>query len=226
MSGYGSGPFGFGPFGVGPPTETTNRLYERLPEAYRREDQGEQFKRFIASFTDILGEVEMMIDRFDYLTPPDVVSGDTSDLVNPHTADEAWLPWLAQLVGVRRLSSTVSVLRDRIASPAKFQAGTKEAVREAAKEVLVGEQHVEVYSHTTNVSPLGGATQWDMLIVTRATETLSDPTLEVIRLGAKPAGVKLYHRTYTTTWDAIEAAFPTWAAMEGKTWDEIEEAGL
>jgi hypothetical protein len=207
-------------------SEASDRLYERLPEVYRTEDPDEVFKRYIASVTDTLGAVETLTDRFDYITLPEGEPDDTSDLVDPYAADDAWIPWLAQLVGIHDLSSVMMENRDRIASDTKFQAGTKESMRQAAKGALNGEQHVEVYSHSNDVDPLGDGDQWDVLVVTRGTETIGDPLAEIIRLDAKPAGVLLYHRTYTTTWDAIEAAFPTWADIEGKTWSEIEEAGL
>lgn len=206
----------------------TERYYQALPEAYRLEDAKTDWtlKKFLSGVLEQQNDIEVLIDRFDYDAPPVGAIGDTSDLVDPVTADAAWLPWLQQLVGLRTTSSDVAVMRSRIASPTKFRGGTKAAIREAAKTVLTGDKHVEVYDHTTDVSALGAAGQWDVLIVTRATETVSSPITEVIRVGAKPAGIILYHRTYTTTWDAIEAAFPTWADMEGKTWSEIEEAGL
>jgi hypothetical protein len=206
----------------------TEAYYASLPEAYRLEDAKVDWtmKRFVSGILDQQGDIETLIDRFNFDALPDGVIGDTSDLVDPAVADAEWLPWLQQLVGLRTTSSSIATMRSRIASPTKFQGGTKAAIKEVVKNVLTGDKHVELYDHTTDVSALGGAGQWDVLIVTRATETVSSPITEVIRVGAKPAGIILYHRTYTTTWAAIEAAFPTWADMEGKTWNEIEEAGL
>lgn len=209
-------------------SEDGERLWERLPQTYRTEDDTNnwQMKRYLSGTTDQLGEIGVLIDRINYIDPPEGEPGDTSDLVDPNAADVEWLPWLAQLLGVRVLSGNEAADRAKLSSPAKFQAGTKSAIRVAAQNVLSGEKHVEVYDHTTNVSGVGLGGQWDVLIVTRDTETLSDPIAEVIKVGAKPAGVKLWHITYTATWDAIEAAFPTWADLDAATWGEIEEAGL
>lgn len=209
-------------------SDATERLYGRLPQVYRSEDEGQDWllKKWLSGVVDQLGDVEVLIDRFAYVTPDEGVPNDTSDLVDPVTADAEWLPWLAQLVGVKLPTGDEASRRALISSPAKFKAGTKAAIKAAVQTVLTGEKHVEVYDHSTDSSTIGAAGQWDVLIVTRGTETSSDPIAAVIALGAKPAGVKLWAKTYSTTWDALEAGMPTWTGWDARTWSEVEETGL
>lgn len=158
-----------------------------------------------------------------------VLTGSTSELVTPEVADDAWLPWLAQLVGVQlnpNLTRQAKVAAIRSAS-AGWQSGTKAAIAAAAQTALTGSQYVRVFDHSIAAPGDGG--QWDVLILTRTSET-PDPAAvltAVVAQGAKPAGVVLYHASYAASWDAIVADFPTWAAIEGAgSWTAIEEAGL
>lgn len=88
---------------------TTERLYDRLPGLYREADETHDhaLKRYAALTVDQAADVEDLFDRIDYrdLAEGGAV-GDTSDLVDPDTADGLWLPWLAQLVGVRASEDT------------------------------------------------------------------------------------------------------------------------
>lgn len=205
---------------------TTERVYSNLPEIWRTQDElsGWELKSYLSSVLDQFGDVETMIDRFNFDALPDGQPEDTSDLVDPYAADVKWLPWLAQLVGQQIVSATTSITRSRIASPNKFKAGTKTAMAEAAKNVLTGEQRVTIFDHSTSAPGNGG--QWDILIITKSSETVSDPAAEIIRVGAKPAGIILHTTTFEATWAAIEAGLPTWADWDAKTWGEIEETGL
>lgn len=201
-------------------------LYSKLPEAWLLEDEKNDWvlKRWLSGVGDQWAAVEVMIDRFQFDAIPIGAPGDTSDLVDPAVADVAWLPWLAQLVGQKVISSNPAVTRARISSANKFRSGTKLAIAEACKGVLTGEQRVTIYDHTVTVPGDGG--QWDLLILTKGSETVSSPKAEVIRLGAKPAGIILHESTFDTTWAAIEAALPTWGDWDTKTWTQIEEEGL
>lgn len=154
---------------------------------------------------------------------------DTSDLVDPWAADPAWLPWLARLVGVNLVASlTVPEQRDAVAyATSGFRAGTKEAIAAAARSALTGTKHVEVYDHSISAPGNGGP--WDILLVTRGTETPNVNTVlrAVTTKNAKPAGVVLHHRAYDTAWDTVEANYPTWQAVEAAgSWNAIQEAGL
>jgi hypothetical protein len=152
----------------------------------------------------------------------------TSDLVDPALADPAWLPWLSQLVGVA-LSPGMSTAERRaaIASAASgWRAGTKASIAAVVAAQLTGTKQVSIYDHSVN-SP-GDGTMWDVLIVTRASETPDPDAIPAIveRAGVKPAGVTLHIVTYSTSWDVLEAERPTWADWDGSSWTQIEETGL
>jgi hypothetical protein len=209
-------------------SETTERVYERLPQVYRREDalQDWQMKKYLASVLEIQDVVSVLIDRFTYTPPDDGVSADTSDLVDPMTADEAWLPWLGQLVGVRiNKALTVAQQRDAIRTALSgTQAGTKTSIANAAKTALTGSQTVYVHSFSDD-GGIGAGGQWDILLLTLSEETVGDPVAAVIAAGAKPAGVKLWHLLYGASWDTIEASYSTWADWDAETWNDIEQTG-
>lgn len=210
-------------------SETTERLYERLPDAYKSEDANIDypFKRWLSGVGDVLGDVDTLITRFDYTPPEDGTPSDTSDLVDPDTADEAWLPWLAQLVGVKlNAYDTLATHRMRIGSALSgIKAGTKTAVAEAAKRVLTGTKTVYVYDHSTTAGIAAGG-QWDVLVLTVQGETISDPLVEIIKAGAKPAGIKLWHMYFGAQWGTLEVSRPTWTDWETVTWQQLEETGL
>lgn len=215
-----------------PAGAATDRLYGRLPDHYRDADAGLDYPlyRWLAGLGAVLSQVEDLIDRIDYVAPGDGgAAGDTSDLVDPTVADVDWLPWLAQLVGVQ-LSPALSEAEKRDAilyASAGWRAGTKSAVAAAAKTELTGTRYAKVYDHSVSVPGDGG--MWDVLIVTRTSET-PDPSrvlAAVVRRGAKPAGVVLHHRAYEASWDTVVSTYPTWAALEAAgSWIKIQEAGL
>lgn len=214
------------------PGPTLPRLYSRLPEHYRTADavNGFVLYRWLAGVCSQVGALEQLIARLDFYTVNDGGSpGDTSELTDPVAADPRWLPWLAQLVGVTLdLSLSDAERRDAIAfASSGWRAGTKRAVADAARVALTGTKYAQVYDHSISSPGDGGV--WDVLIVTRATET-ADPA-EVLRTviarGAKPAGVVLRHRSYDTSWTLVETKFPNWNAIEAAgSWNAIQEAGL
>lgn len=211
-------------------TDTTERFYAALPEYVRINDEalGWPLKSWLSGMGDELGAVDDLINRFMYVPPEDGAGYRTSDLTDPSTADAAWLPWLAQLVGIK-LNTSLSVADQRTiiaTSLAGAKAGTKAAIIQAAQTVLTGSKFIQLHDHST-VGNIGGATQWDILIVTNALETTSDPALAVIALGAKPAGVLLHSTTYTASWATLEASRPQWVpGWDGNTWQQIESTGL
>lgn len=152
---------------------------------------------------------------------------DTSDLGDPTTADAAWLPWMAQLVGVDlNPDLTPTQARDAVRyASAGWRAGTRSAVADAARSELTGTKYAAVYDHS--ISGIGNGGVWDVLVVTRPTET-PDPNAvlaAIVAKGAKPAGVVLHHRSFESTWDTVVAVNPTWADYT-ETWDQIQEAGF
>jgi hypothetical protein len=210
-------------------SSTTTRVYERLPELYRRADEaqdsgpsGYPLLRFLSLLGDQLGELETLVDRVGYF-PADEggVPGDTSDLTDPVTADDGWLGWLGQLVGVDVASIPAAARRAAVAgASAGWRAGTADGIASAAQSVLTGTRYVRVIPHYTG-------DPWKVEVRTRVSET-PDPAAvipAIVAARAKPAGVELVHTQYEATWDAIVAENPTWADLEPDTWTGIEEAG-
>ena len=86
---------------------TVEDYYDRLPGFYREfdaqqtnadgsEEEYYPLLRFISGVGNELGKIYDLVTRFDFEN-----NGTTSDLVDPVTADDAFIPWLAVLAGVR-----------------------------------------------------------------------------------------------------------------------------
>lgn len=210
------------------PGPALDRVYDRLPDHFLAADArgGYPAYRWLAGVLAPLGEVETLLADIDYDSDD---PADTSTLVDPRVADIGWLPWLAQLVGVPlrpELSETEA--RDAVEfASAGWRAGTKQAVADAARSELTGTRFARVYDHSITEPGDGG--QWDVLIVTRTSETpdVGAVLAAVERRAAKPAGVVLHHRAYEATWDTVSGTYPTWLTLEAAgAWDRIQEAGL
>lgn len=209
----------------------SERIYGSLPEVYRLEDDarsegdnGFPLLRFLSLLGDQAGEVEDIIDRADYVSEADGgTAGDTSDLADPATADAAWLPWIAQLVGVRLPAGLdTQGRRDAIAGVSSgFLAGTNAAMAAVAATVLTGDKYVTIHRHYTG-------DRWKIEVRTKASETPT-PTAAIdaiIAAGAKPAGHELVATTFETTWDELEAAHTTWDSIDATgSWTNLEETG-
>lgn len=156
---------------------TTEKLYYSLPDVFRTEDEEQSYtlKKWLSGIAGVQQGVRTLIERFSYVPPEDGDGYRTSDLVDPETADPAWLSWLAQLVGVQ-LSTTLSVPDQRTQieeSVLGIKAGTKDAIAAAARTVLVGEKSVKVFDHSDNIS-IGTASQWSICLLTKDSETLKN----------------------------------------------------
>lgn len=217
----------------------TERIYAGLPADLRADDAGAgwQLKLLLSLIADRTDNVSELLRRFTYLPGVDdetallrelLDGGATSDLVDPATADPAWLVWLAQIPGVALAPGlSEQARRDAIEGAVNgWAAGTRASIADAARSALVGTRFVNVHDHSVTTRGDGG--RWDVLLVTRLTETPDVPAvLAAVRAAnAVPVGVLLHHRAYTATWAAVTAAYPTWAARNGLTWAELQEAGL
>lgn len=165
--------------------DRTLALYGRLPEAYRDADAGLDYPllRYLSLLADQLDPIDVIADRIDY----DADEGGTSDLVDADTANAGWLPWLAQLLGVRLAGLTLAQQRTALADPvASWAHGTPAAIIAAAKVGLTGTQSVVVTPH------YGGSTY-------------------VIGLGTKDGETGV-----ATSWGQLKAAAPSWAGLEAR----------
>lgn len=192
----------------------TERWYAALPSYMRAADEPLDFPllRYLSLVGDHIGDVSEIIERIDYVGIFDGGSpGDTSDLVDPDTADEAWLPWLAQLAGVNLIDSlSAAERRDAIRTAGSgWRAGTKAGIKLAAQTQLSGTKYIEVLDHYEG-------DPWRIGIRTRQDETASTAAVvqAILDMGAKPAGVEIVTAFYAASWADIQAEYPTWAAIE------------
>lgn len=207
----------------------TERLYARsIPGVYRDADEaqaggpsGYPFLRYLDLIGAQAGELEDLYDRINYVPLEDGgAPGDTSELVDPDLADAAWLPWLAQLVGVRlRPLQTEAEQRASIAGASTgWRAGTRSAIEAVAATTLIGARDVDTIPHY-------GGDRWVLGVRTRPVET-PDPAATlaaIVNAEVKPAGVDLVHVAYAASWDTLEAAYPTWDDWEAAgSWDVLE----
>lgn len=205
---------------------TTLRWYSLLPDYMRAADEtNDDFPllRFLSLLGDQWGELVDLVRRIDYVPPDELghIDGDTSDLVDPLTADPAWLPWIAQLVGVHLDHSLpVDAQRAQLATPgSSWLSGTPGSLAVLAASQLTDTKYVQIVHHY-------GGDPWAIAIRTRDSETPDPSAVLAAALPAKPAGFTLVNDTFTTDWDTLEAEFPTWADWEAAgNWTTIMEAG-
>lgn len=227
---------------LGIPYESTSRM---IPIEAR--DGGYPLKKLVSVYGDRMGDIDEIVARLDYL-PEDVRSeaelynldlpnrvvplGATSDLVDARTADDAWMPWIGQLLGINPRNMTTDELRTAITSGMTgMVAGTRRSIAGAVKSVMTGPddiRSVRIYPHTVTLDAIGQGTEWDLLVVTPVEQGLSLQTVRdaVERAGAKPSGVIVHHISKSTTWADLHAKLPTWAHWNDKSWMAIEEAGF
>ena len=220
-------------------TTLTQAVYDQLPEIYHLGDSAQPsgpnaypLLRFLACIGDVAQPMDSLYARLAYLAPSDggpaTGPGSSSDLTDPRTADPAWLPWIAQLIGMHLDTSlSVAAQRDAILGAATGrQAGTRAAMVAAASTGLVGSRFCQVMDHTTVTvgSPAPGG-QWDVTLITRSDETPDVPSVlaAVVAAGAKPAGVQLHHAVYSSSWSKLTLNYPTWAAIRAAgSWAKYE----
>jgi hypothetical protein len=155
---------------------TTERTYDRLPEAYRTLDAQNdwQFKKYISSIVDQLGDIDVLVARIGYIPPEDrkdyydslnefntyqrpagiedpdlgfLPIEQTSDLFDARTADSDWLDYIGQLTGADTTRfPTPDEKRDVLINDfLGFRAGSKLAVEASVKSLLTGTKFSRVY---------------------------------------------------------------------------------
>lgn len=153
----------------------TEQIYHRLPEHFRQADSKFYYlKRYLSGVGMIQNRLDTIIERLRYLTPDEGgLPNDTSDLVDPVTADISWLPWLAQLLGVSLKGKVLDeTTRNEIINASNgYLSGTDAAIVAAVQTELVGSKSVNLVRRNTS-SGAGGV--WDLLIQTLQSETLQN----------------------------------------------------
>lgn len=198
--------------------------YGDLPENTRGIDDalGRPLYWWMGLLAGVAQQAVTIADRITYLPPDEGGDGGTSDLVDPDGADIAWLPWLAQIYGVTLPATTDPVaLRDAVRyASGGWLAGTKQAMADAARSALTGSRYVKIIPHW-------GGDRWTVMVQTRSTETPDAAAVlaAIASKGAAPAGVIVLQQSWSTTWALTQAAWPTWSAVNGKTWSVIGDLG-
>jgi hypothetical protein len=225
-----------------PVPDFARSTYDLLPLLYSDDDADSPglppldrpLLRYLAAVGAVADEIVTLVDRITYTAPDDGgPPGDSSDLVDPESADPAWLGWLAQLVGVDLTGlQDDTARRDAIReSSTGYSAGNRAAIAAAARSALTGTRYVRVDAQKIPGppgAPLEPGTVWDITLTTRPSETpdLGAVLAAVEAKHAKPAGVVLHHRAYSATWGTVETSHPTWADWEAAgSWAAIEETG-
>lgn len=199
---------------------TTQAIFDRLP-AYQRDGDTAQddrpLLRFLSLMGDQLGDLVDTFERIQFLRPEEGgEAGDTSDLVDPDTADSGWLHWLAQRAGFEAGDLTVAQLRLLLQNADDNRSvGSREGIAAAAAVALTDTRFVQV-------RPAGA---WTISV-----ETIPDETPDagavldaVLEANQKPAGATLVHAYYSASWATLEATWPTWSDLNNRTWEEREE---
>lgn len=202
---------------------TTRLLYDTLPEFYRDTDAqqasggGYPLLRFLSLIGDQLGAIDDLVDRID----PD--SGAGSELLDPMLADPAWLPYLAQLLGVAALPASLSVTEQRLAldgAVAGWRSGTRQALTDAARSALTDPAgYVSVRPHSGgNPYVIGVSVDPEF-----APADLNDVVAAIEAARARPAGIRLVIDLYAATWATLETVRDTWAGFDAvSTWARLE----
>lgn len=199
----------------------TQRLYDELPEVYRDADvddgtpNGRPLLRFLSLIGDQASAVADLIDRID----PDE---HTSALADPATADAAWLPWRAQLVGVT-LNPALSTAAARLAvagAVSGWQAGTRDTIAAAAKSALTSPTGYVSIRANYNGDPFTVGVAVDP---NTAPVDLNTVLAAIDAAHARPAGIRIIIDTYAATWDTLETRLDTWAGVEARgSWAAVE----
>lgn len=171
-------------------------LYESLPYHYRLADRYDfHLKRFLAGVCGPLADVLDAIDDIQYTPPEDGVEGDTSALVDIVALRPEWAYWRAQLSGITLpadlpFDQQQAVLSD--ARPVRMK-GTMQTMITAAQSALAGSKYVAIYPWTNNYNEIGQGTMWEILVVTKRSETLVNNVPRPYALAQVP-----------TLWDGLD----------------------
>lgn len=162
-------------------SDFTAGVYGRLPEQYRTADEQQDWPllRWLSLLGDQAGELQALFDRMASS------SAHRSEITDPQTADAAWLPWLARIVGVdMRAVADVAQQRQLLASTDVVRlAGTTASIVAAVQATLVGVRTVDVATQVGD--------RWGIQVTVYAAETPDAAATTAAALRFKPAGMHL-----------------------------------
>jgi hypothetical protein len=214
--------------GAWAPSAFTQRVYQSLPAFYRALDAAindssnptTPLYRWLSGPGDVAGEIQTLFERFLFIAPPDggPSSGlhSTSDLVDPVTADDMWIPWLAQIVGLNPTGQTVASLRTQIEAGGGFENGSTKGLI-AAIRAFIG-------SLTAPILIIGSYTsRWTIFVGVRPADVASLSGLLAAIAPLAPAGCTFDVEYGARTWAQWQADYPTWTAEQADTtWTAVE----
>lgn len=208
----------------------TLRCFDRLPQLVRDADDataGHPLLTYFATMLEQLASIDAMVTRFGYVAPDEQRLGGqrTSALIDPALADVAWLPWQALIYGVALdLAADEAAQRAQIAgAPGGWMRGSNASIIASAQTALIG-------SRSCVLVPHHGGDPMMIGIQVIAAEVADGNDASVIAAvdaaDCRPAGKGLEVIHYSSSWDAQEAAYPTWTAREAAgSWDVIQTVG-
>lgn len=129
-------------------------------------------------------------------------------LFDPALCPAAYLPYLAQFVGVTLTSGmTEAEQRAAIVLPEGFRRGTADAIQQAIQRTLIGNKHVAFLEREGGAYQLGVRTQ--------IAETPDEAATLAAILAQKPIGIVLdYDAIVGATLAEVDAAYPTLQAVD------------
>ena len=127
-------------------------------------------------------------------------------VLDPWTAPEAALPYLAQFTGVTlEPALTVEQQRSKIALPENLARGTVAAMVAAAQRTLTGAKSVSIGERY-------GGNAYQLFVRTNADETPDEAATRAALLTQKPAGIVMDYDVVTgQAWSDVEATYDDWA---------------
>lgn len=160
------------------------RIYEELtPITYGDAANGYALAHFVEAWTRPMLTIEEIVRDTD-------AGPGWSTVMNPSTAPEVFLNWLAQFVGVKIIpGESVVSTRARITAMDGLRRGGPESMRAAIQRTLTGTKTV-IFNERQ-----GGA--WKLGIATFASETPNVTDTLAAILAQKPAGITLTYLTST-----------------------------
>ena len=217
------------PTDIGPATPVLldatfgQRVWASLPQLYRDADRadtrpGMPLSKFLHGLFSPVDAVEAIRDQ--------ILAGQLTD---PTLVLDAWVPWLAQMLGVipaATPTATRALMTARQLAPIP---GTRAAIAAVARQFLTGTQIVDVFPNAAN--------RWLINVRIRADEIAGFMgsaafTAAMLATGQVPAGFSLNVVVGLPTWGQVDAqAAGHWSGLDrlnngSPRWSDIDSIGV